>query len=249
MGKMSRKQQEFMACQLMHASHKKYENYVLSKIYHNLVNRDVVLKMVTQQTVFREDGTKHVAYLDAYFPALNIQIEVDEAHHKRTKQEDAKREEDIMKVLGALKLAAEPEVLRVDVTEDIDIQVDKCVDIIAATWKRLGCPIWQDDIDPAQEILRSGKLSVASNFIFPRKHELLNAIGARTANGREYTKHGTQSSSLICLDSKKIWFPCITDNPATGWMNSYDVSSGVFKTRDTKVTERSQKKWKKREDL
>jgi very-short-patch-repair endonuclease len=249
MEKLSRKQQEFIACQLRHASYKKYENYVLSQLYWKLASKGIVLKMVTQQTVFREDADAHVAYLDAYFPALNIQVEVDEAQHKHSKQADEKREEDVMKVLGALKLAVEPDVLRVDVTEDIDSQVDKCVAVIAERWKQLAYPYWLDDIDPVQELKNYGKICVSDNIMFPLKNELLNALGARTAEGKEYPKLGTQSSSLVKLGSKKLWFPCISDNPATGWMNSYDVSSGIFKTQDMKVTERSQRKWKKREDL
>ena len=88
---MTKEHQEFIANMLRHASYKKYENYALSQLYWKLIARGIELKLITQQTVFRDDIANHVAYMDGYFPALNIQIEVDEQHHKFQQAADKKR--------------------------------------------------------------------------------------------------------------------------------------------------------------
>lgn len=228
---MNREHQEYIANMLRHSSYKKYENYVISQIYWKLIAKGIELKLVTQQTVFRDDDTNHVAYMDGYFPALNLQIEVDEPHHKFQKNADAKREDDIMLVLGAIQLDVEPTIVRIDTTKDIDKQVDDCVKFIEKRYHDFNEPQWKD-ISNADVVKKQGYIKYNDNMIFKLKNELVNSIGIKTKSGKSYTKHGTQSISFVYKDNGDgIWFPCISDNMATGWLNKYDAHSHTFTTQ------------------
>ena len=78
---------------------KKYENYVVTRIWHLLNNLDI--KFVTQQHVTRPEGR---ALTDMYFPQIQLHIEVDEGQHFNSKglqiDEDAVRELDIINATG-----------------------------------------------------------------------------------------------------------------------------------------------------
>ena len=228
---MTKEHQEYIANMLRHASYKKYENYVLSQLYWKLIAHGIELKLITQQTVFRDDIANHVAYMDGYFPALNIQIEVDEQHHKFQQAADKKREKDIMHALGAIQLESKPKVLRIDTTKDIDMQIDDCVKFIDNMWHMLGMPKWEDT--SLFDVVRNQKcIKYNDNMVFKLKCELVNAIGLKTRTGKTYSKHGTQSISLVKFENDvDIWFPCISDNIATGWMNKYDTKHHVFSTQ------------------
>lgn len=235
---MTYEQQTYIANMLRHSSYKKYENYVISQIFWKLYyTKNILLKLITQQTIFREDSKNHVAYLDAYFPAINVAIEVDEKQHKYTKIADKKREDDIMLVLGALNFKEKPIVLRVDASSDnvdLNSQIDRYVEVIAKRYEKCEKPIWKD-IDNIEYIKKQGYIKTDDNLIFKHKNELVNILGIRTHNGSEFTKHGTQNISLVKnLDENTFWFPCISDNVESGWLNSYDVKSGLFKTQYVK---------------
>ncbi len=95
---------EFIARQLAKAQNKKYEHYVVNRVW-NLLN-DSRVKFVTQQFVSRPEGR---AMTDMFFPQLAIHIEVDEGFHKNQIDADKLREADIVNATGH-------EILRVDGT-------------------------------------------------------------------------------------------------------------------------------------
>lgn len=64
MGEISKA--EFITRQFQRTHNKRFENYVLTRIWHGVNSTDV--KMITQQYVIREDGC---ALLDAYFQQFN----------------------------------------------------------------------------------------------------------------------------------------------------------------------------------
>jgi very-short-patch-repair endonuclease len=99
---------EYISRQFSKAQHKKFEHYVVTRIWHLL--NDLSLKIVTQQYVTRSEGR---AMTDLYFPQLQVHIEVDEGFHKKQVELDSLREADIVNATGH-------EILRVDVTRDID---------------------------------------------------------------------------------------------------------------------------------
>jgi len=113
---------EFIARQLAKAQNKKYEHYVVNRIW-NLLN-DSRVKFVTQQFVARPEGK---ALTDIFFPQLEIHIEVDEGFHKSQIDADKIREADIINATGH-------RILRVDVTKDIE-QINNDIDEIISIIK------------------------------------------------------------------------------------------------------------------
>ena len=109
---------EYISRQLAKAESKKYEHYVISRIWHLL--DDTSLKFVTQQYVSRPEGR---AMTDMYFPQVKLHIEIDEGFHKKQIQQDKVRELDIINATGH-------EILRVDVTKPIDDINYRIADII-----------------------------------------------------------------------------------------------------------------------
>lgn len=114
---------DYISKQFSKARHKKYEHYVITRIWHLLNN--LSLKFVTQQYVSRPDGR---AMTDMFFPQLKLHIEVDEGYHKKDKQIewDKLREIDIININNH-------EILRVDVTKgikDVNLRINEIVNII-----------------------------------------------------------------------------------------------------------------------
>jgi len=99
---------DYITRQFSRAEKKRLEHYVVTRIWHLL--NDLSIKFVTQQYVSRPDGR---ALTDMFFPQLHIHIEIDERHHKKQIEWDKLREADIVNATGH-------EVLRVDVTQDIE---------------------------------------------------------------------------------------------------------------------------------
>jgi very-short-patch-repair endonuclease len=246
--KLSKEQNEYIANEFRRSEHKKYENLILPRLYWLIVDKfDVLLKFTTQQTVFIDNGN-HV-YLDGYFSDLNIGIEVDEQYHKHQKEKDKKRENDIIYQLGQYHINNKPIIYRFDVTKDINEQIYECADIILNKYNELGKPQWI--IDDNINIVKNGKtIRYNDNLIFKYKHDLVNALGLRTASGKEYSKKGTQSISAKNFDDEHfIWFPCITDNNASGWENNYDSLQDIFTTHFTKPIKRTKNYWYEEEKL
>ena len=65
---------EFLLRQIAKTNKKNYENYVVTRVIHQL--DDLSIKVVTQQYVTRRSGR---ALTDLYFPQIGVHVEVDEA--------------------------------------------------------------------------------------------------------------------------------------------------------------------------
>jgi len=77
-------------------------------------------------------------------------------------------------------------------------------------------------------------------MIFKQKNELLNIIGVKTKAGKEYVKYGTQNVTLLHLtEETDLWFPCISNNVATSWLNNYDPKTNEFKAQFVKNFKRN----------
>ena len=72
---------EYILQQLNKTGDKKYERYVVHKIFNDIFNdpSNLSLKFSCQQYVKRSDNS--YALLDMYIPSIQVQVEVDEAHH------------------------------------------------------------------------------------------------------------------------------------------------------------------------
>lgn len=95
---------QYMAGHFAKIQNKKYELYVISKLWNDL--NDSSIKFVFQQCIFLpdtlsdDDKKKFRAMADLYLPQFKLIIEIDEAHHLSQHDEDEQRTESIKKVLG-----------------------------------------------------------------------------------------------------------------------------------------------------
>lgn len=87
---------DFIAKQLSKAANKKYEHYIISRIWHLL--NDLELKIITQQHISLLNGKR--ALTDLFFPQLKLHLEIDEEHHLSQIEQDKTREADIISITG-----------------------------------------------------------------------------------------------------------------------------------------------------
>ena len=85
---------------LSRTKRKDYENYVVNAIWNRL--NDDTLEIVTQQYIHNPKDKRGHYFIDLYFPALNIGVECDEAHHldEENKKSDEEREKSICDALS-----------------------------------------------------------------------------------------------------------------------------------------------------
>ena len=109
---------EHIIKQLGRTKNKKYEAYVVHRIFHLL--NDLDIEFETQQYVKRPNG---MALTDMYFPQLSLHIEVDEEYHRDNIEDDKVRKADIVN-------ATNHKLWRVDVSkalEDINSEINEIV--------------------------------------------------------------------------------------------------------------------------
>lgn len=107
-------------------SHKRLESMVLYALHYML--RDV--EILSQYLVV--DGSNNQYYIDAYLPAMNLAIEIDEPHHDYQVESDKKRQEVIQEILNC-------NFIRIDCEDSIYEQVDAIVALV----KRANLPSWE----------------------------------------------------------------------------------------------------------
>ena len=196
---------EFISRQLAKAQNKKYEHYVVNRIW-NMLN-DSRVKFVTQQFVTRPEGR---ALTDMFFPQLEIHIEVDEGFHKKQIDADKVREADIINATGH-------QILRVDVTNDIE-QINTDIDEIVTTIK--------NKVD-SLENFKSWDLAMEQNpqtYIDKGYIDVKDDVAFRTIAdgascfGRDYSK-GLQKAYIPhpAEPNKYLWFPKFYENEE--WSN------------------------------
>jgi very-short-patch-repair endonuclease len=198
---------EFICRQLSRAEKKTFEHYVVTRIWHLL--NDNNLKFITQQYVARPKGR---ALTDMYFPQLQKHIEIDEGHHKKQIQSDKIREADIINATGH-------EVLRVDVTQSIEVINSTIDDIInkIKTAKNDNADFnpwdFEAEQNPATYISR-GYIDLNDDIAFRTMVDAANCFGNTYkpkgiwTGGAKHPKDGR----------KFIWFPKLYKNGK--WDNS-----------------------------
>ena len=88
---------EYMAELLKKCGKKKWESYVISRLWCELNDERVIF--IYQQAIFLQDGKRYLA--DLYLPQLNLVVEIDEWHHLSKEEEDNLREKRIYDTTGA----------------------------------------------------------------------------------------------------------------------------------------------------
>lgn len=114
---------DYMARFFRKISHKKFESYVIQRIWHRL--NDDRVRFVFQQEVVLAEGR---ALLDLYLPQINVVVEVNEAYHEDQAQveRDLMRNAEVIKRLGAtLKVVSCARTL-----QEVHDQIESVVDLI-----------------------------------------------------------------------------------------------------------------------
>lgn len=199
---------EYIAKQFSKATCKKYEHYVITRIW-NLLN-DLSIKIITQQHVIRPKGR---ALTDLFFPQLQIHIEVFEKFHAKDENIifDNIREADIINATGH-------KVLRVHITkkfvlnsiETINKEIDDIVKEIKEKQKSI------DKFKPwDMEAEQNPKTYIAKGFIDLKDDcAFRTMVDAANCFGNNYKPKGIWKGSAKHgrENDKIIWFPKLYDN-------------------------------------
>ncbi len=205
----------YISKQLSRATHKKYEHYDVSRIWHIL--NDISIKFVTQQYVVRPEGR---ALTDMYFPQLKIHIEVDEPFHKKQIISDNLREADIINATGH-------EIYRVDASQDLDTvndEIDKIVAILKEKKNKIiDFKNW--DLDSEYNPLtyiEKGNISLSDDCAFKTMVEAVLCFG------RQYNKNGIWKGGVKHPKDvhTTIWFPKLYRNGF--WDNSISNDENII---------------------
>lgn len=202
---------DYIIRQIAKSYKKKYENYVITRIWHLLNNLDV--KFVTQQHITRPTGR---ALTDMYFPQIQLHIEVDEGHHfdssKNQISQDFVREADIINATGH-------NIKRVDVfntpIEAINAEIDTIVNFIKSEFDSKTPSLWDIDAEynPKTYIDR-GSISVDDNVAFRTIADACNCFGHDYKGYQKaFAKHA--------IEEKMLWFPKLYANE--DWENEISL--------------------------
>jgi very-short-patch-repair endonuclease len=188
---------EYIVRQLARTKHKKYEQYVVTRII-NLLN-DLDINFITQQFVSRPKGR---ALTDLFFPQLALHIEVDEPHHKSYLDADSIREADIVN-------ATNHKVERIDVDkpiQEINSDIDELIQRIKAKvndLKDAGDFIkWDIDAEFESDThIEKGYIDTSDDVKFRHIKDACNCFGySYRGFQRGWVKHKHEENTAI-------WFP------------------------------------------
>ena len=215
---------EFIARQLAKAQTKRYEHYVVQRIWHRLDRPD--LKMITQQFVSRPSREPRRAMTDMYFPQLGIHIEIDEPRHLKHVAADQLREADIINATGH-------EFIRVPVLNDLPAfnrLIDDAVDQIRAAADFSDFEAWNPEFEmsPATHISK-GYIDVDEDVAFKTMADAASCFGKAYAGLQQaFIPHPTEPA-------KFLWFPKLYENAQ--WLNTLSPDEMVI-TEISKIPER-----------
>ena len=206
---------EYIARQISRARKKRYEHYVVTRIWHLL--NDLTIKFVTQQYVRRPNGK---ALTDMFFPQLQIHIEIDEGHHKNQIDWDKLRQQDIINATGH-------EVLRVDVTKDIKTVNERIDDIIQKLRNKKNSlnnfKPWDIDAETnPKTYIDKGFIDLSDDCSFRTMVDAANCFGnciKPKGIWRGGAKHPNE-------EGKIIWFPKLYSNKE--WNNSISTDERII---------------------
>lgn len=201
---------DFILKQLARTYHKRFENYVITRIIHKLDDPDV--KFITQQYIRRPNG---YALVDLYFPQLGIYVEVNEFKHNAPDSihADKARKADIVSAVNLTEMTIEEH-------EDITLvnrHIDQLVEYIKDQIKNrkvegvfeLWNPVWESS---SQRFIELGYLNAYNDISFKTHADACNCFGHR------YKAHCTGAARHPYEPDILIWFPKLYENDK--WENS-----------------------------
>ncbi|MDP3183089.1 MAG: hypothetical protein Q8M54_09785 [Desulfobaccales bacterium] len=225
---------DYIIRQIAKSYKKKYENYVITRIWHLLNNLNI--KFVTQQHITRPTGR---ALTDMYFPQIQLHIEVDESQHFNADgtqvEQDIVREADIINATGhiikrisifAKSIEDNVEKSVENNIENINQQIDEVVDFIQNEIKTKidteTLHLWDIEAEyNPQTYIDRGSISVDDNVAFRTIAHACNCFGHDYAGYQKaFAKHA--------VEEKMLWFPKLYENEE--WEN--EISSDETEIRE-----------------
>ena len=199
-------------------SHKGYELFVISRIYHFL--DDPEIELATQQLIRTEKGSFLV---DLYFPQFKLAIEVDEKFHEKQIDADNYRERAIIegRDISFQRIKIKDKSLA-EIKNQINDVIDKIKsEKIKQNSSNKFIPFIFDQKYDVDFWLKRGKLSISDDARF-RTH-----VDAAKLFGKNYKGH---QRALFNYDDKySVWFPKIYPNG--DWNNSLSSDGKKIKMR------------------
>ena len=198
---------EYMTRLFKSIRNKKYESYVIQRIWH-LLNNDKV-QFVTQQ-YFSLDDDKY-ALADLFLPQINMVIEVDENQHERIEQQvlDAIREKKISTISGVdiKRIKIFKNLTESYTLSEVNQQIDRLVSEIKNSVQRLGSNFkpWEGDK------LMTPNYYISKGYFRVSENDYIKTIDDAAAVFGTKAKHrGFLRSAGFKVPNdpgKKVWLP------------------------------------------
>jgi len=219
------KKVDYLVRTLSRTKRKDYENYVVNAIWNRL--NDDSLEIVTQQCI--NDPEKGRYFIDLYFPALNIGIECDEAHHLDVEniKADKEREVSIFDRLDEIGLDGY-EAKHIDVTktfEEVEKQINNAVAFIKQKKEEKRPEKWEI-IDVEEYFNDKSEIKIKDKIGFRTREEVCNILFFHACDSGHSVIYPKKTFTNTEYDNYRLWFPHLAIEkkngefiPYSGWIN------------------------------
>lgn len=190
---------DFISRQLARTYRKRFEQYVITRIWHLLDDTDI--KIITQQYIVRPNGR---ALTDLYFPQFSLHIEVDEEYHLNQSEQDKLRDSDIINATGH-------EIIRISTSkglQSLNEEIEQVVQLIK--YKKQNCANfikWDLGMEQDSNIyIQRGYIDLCDDVAFDKIVSAVNCFGHNYAGWqRGGASHAFEEGTII-------WFPKLFPN-------------------------------------
>lgn len=218
---------EFIVKALSKISHKKYEQYAISRLWHKLDSLDV--EFLFQQYISLKG---YYVLADLYLPQLNIIIEIDESHHfdigngevLKLRSKDEVRDNDVIEAIQA-------EVIRIPAVFDNGFNIETFNKEIDEVVERIKvCKDRNESFVPwdYEKRLTSDYYIEKGSITLNDKCAFRTMVEAANCFGKQYAKKGIWNGGIqhSMEKGKSIWFPKLYKNK--DWDNSIDFEEIII---------------------
>ncbi len=229
---------DYILRSLSKLSTKRWEHYVINRIYHRLNDPDI--EFICQQCIRK--GDKY--YLaDLYFPQFGLYLEIDESHHDRDQAiiNDARRRFDIEEATGLTekRISAEGYSL-----EEVDAHIEEFIEFLRqrkSEAEDFHAWDYEHRYQPEPHISR-GFITIGPHSMFRYQRDALRCFGyAKDHFQRGAWNLPAETVDKIGLSGKcMVWFPRLYEQKR--WNNSLSedghIISEINKNSDEAYSER-----------
>ncbi len=207
---------DYMARLFRKISHKRFECYVIQRIWHSL--NDDRVKFVVQQYVRRNKEEDKYALADLYLPQLGIIVEVNEAYHlasERQKEIDAIRNAEVSKTADAIVRVVDCTKKLPDIHSQIAFIVNEIKQRIKKRESESNFKPWGgEDTLTVEYHKQKGCVRVEDDEYFRTIDDICETFGTK-AKHRGFLRAG--GADIPGHDDHMLWFPSVTNSG--GWHN------------------------------